>query len=124
MLTHLTSIGTLALMLTTAPSGSSGEPEDTHQWLEDVTGAKPLAWVKERNAESTRELIGSPLFRALDRRILEILDSDERIPSIQKLGAYYYNFWRDATNPARPLEAHHARRVQEGQAKLGGGARS
>ncbi len=99
MLTRLTLIGTLALMLTTARSGSGGEPEDTYQWLEDVTGARSLAWVKERNAESTHELTGSTLFQALDRRILEILDSDERIPGIQKLGANYYNFWRDARNP-------------------------
>jgi prolyl oligopeptidase len=99
MLTRLTLIGTLALMLTTARSGSGGESEDTYQWLEDVTGARSLAWVKERNAESTHELTGSTLFQALDRRILEILDSDERIPGIQKLGANYYNFWRDARNP-------------------------
>ena len=32
-------------------------------------------------------------------RILEILDSDARIPTIQKVGRYYYNFWRDAKNP-------------------------
>ena len=99
MLTRLTLIGTLALMLTTAPSGSGGEPEDNYQWLEDVTGTRSLAWVKERNAESTNELTRSTLFQTLDRRILEILDSDERIPGIQKLGANYYNFWRDARNP-------------------------
>ena len=38
-------------------------------------------------------------FQALERRILEILDSDARIPAIQKIGPYYYNFWRDAKNP-------------------------
>ena len=38
-------------------------------------------------------------FRALDHRILGILDSDARIPAIQKIGPYYYNFWRDARNP-------------------------
>ena len=32
-------------------------------------------------------------------RILEILDSDARIPAIHKIGPYYYNFWRDARNP-------------------------
>jgi prolyl oligopeptidase len=76
-----------------------GEPEDSYQWLEDVTGERALAWVKERNAESTSELTQSQRFRALERRILEILDSDARIPEIEKWGPWYYNFWRDAKNP-------------------------
>ena len=75
------------------------EPEDSYLWLEDVTGARSLAWVKERNAESMKELTRSPDFRALERRILQILDSEDRIPVVQKLGHYYYNFWRDGKNP-------------------------
>jgi prolyl oligopeptidase len=74
------------------------EPDDPYAWLEEVTGEKPLAWVKERNAESTSELTHSDQFQALDRRLLEILDSDARIPMISKHGAFYYNFWRDAKN--------------------------
>jgi len=89
----------MALMFNTPCSTSGGEPDDPYQWLEDVTGAKPLAWVKERNAESTGELTRSAQFKALNDRLLEILDSDARIPAIQKLGPFYYNFWRDAKNP-------------------------
>ena len=72
---------------------------DPYQWLEDVSGARSLAWVKERNTESMNELTGSTDFQALDRRILHILDSEDRIPAVQKLGPYYYNFWRDGKNP-------------------------
>ncbi len=78
---------------------SDGEPEDPYQWLEDVSAAKSLAWVKERNTESTNELTRSAGFQALDRRILEILDSEDRIPTVQKLARHYYNFWRDRKNP-------------------------
>ena len=74
------------------------EPDDAYAWLEEVTGEKPLAWVKERDAESTGEFTRSDQFQALDRRLLEILDSDARIPMISKHGAFYYNFWRDARN--------------------------
>ncbi len=80
-------------------NAAEGEPEDSYLWLEEVAGARPLAWVRERNAETIKELERSPDFQALDRRILQILDSKERIPAIQKLGPYYYNFWRDAKNP-------------------------
>jgi prolyl oligopeptidase len=86
-------------MQTTPTPAAVGDPEDPYQWLEDVTGARSLAWVEEQNAESTSELTQCALFQALDRRILEILDSDERIPGIEKLGSHYYNFWRDARNP-------------------------
>ncbi len=92
-------IGTLALMLSTTFQAPGGEPDDPYRWLEEVMGEKPLAWVKERNAESVGELTRSEQFRALDHRILEILDSDARIPAIQKIGRSYYNFWRDAKNP-------------------------
>jgi prolyl oligopeptidase len=86
-------------MLSISIGASAALADDPYQWLEDVRGARPLAWVRERNAESTGELTQSPLFKELNRRILEILDSDARIPAIEKLGSYYYNFWRDAHNP-------------------------
>ena len=82
-----------------AVSGEIGDgPDDPYLWLEEVAGEKPLSWVKERNAESTGELTRSDRFRALEHRLLAILDSDARIPDIQKVGPFYYNFWRDAKN--------------------------
>ncbi len=73
-------------------------PEDRHLWLEDVTGEKSLEWAQARNAESAAVLV-TPDEAALEKRILDILDSKERIPGVQKLGPWYYNFWRDAKNP-------------------------
>ncbi|MFM7205277.1 MAG: prolyl oligopeptidase family serine peptidase [Planctomycetaceae bacterium] len=74
-------------------------PADPHLWLEDVSGEKPLAWVRERNAESTQALTTGTGFAALEQRILSILDSKERIPPATKIGGLYYNFWRDAAHP-------------------------
>jgi prolyl oligopeptidase len=51
------------------------------------------------------------------------LDSDEKIPYVQKIGAHYYNFWQDAAEPARPVAAHHAGRVPQGRAGVGDRAR-
>ncbi|MFO0954035.1 MAG: prolyl oligopeptidase family serine peptidase [Isosphaeraceae bacterium] len=72
------------------------EPDDPFRWLEDVTGEKSLDWVRRLNAESTSELTGDAAFRTLESRILSILDSDAKIPSIRKIGGLYYNFWKDA----------------------------
>ena len=89
----------LAFLLFISLSAPAGEPDDPYRWLEEVTGTRPMAWVKERNAESIGELARSDQFRALEHRLLEILDSKARIPMIQKLGPFYYNFWRDRQNP-------------------------
>jgi prolyl oligopeptidase len=77
---------------------SSINSDDPYLWLEDVTGERALTWVKEQNAQSTRELEASPDFEPIRKRLLAILDSKERIPYVAKHGGYYYNFWRDQNN--------------------------
>ena len=89
----------LASLLGIAAWTDGDTTDDPYRWLEEVLGEKPMAWVKERNAESTGELTRPDRFRALEGRLREILDSDARIPMIQKQGRFYYNFWRDAKNP-------------------------
>jgi prolyl oligopeptidase len=74
-------------------------PADPYLWLEEVQGEQPLAWARARNAESAALLDASPGFAGLEKRLLSILDAKERIPYVQKLGRWYYNFWRDAANP-------------------------
>jgi prolyl oligopeptidase len=93
-------LATLVLLLgaDSAQAPAPAATDDPNQWLEDVTGEKALSWVKERNAESTGELTGLDGFKDLEARLLSILDSDDRIPYVGKMGAYYYNFWRDAAH--------------------------
>jgi prolyl oligopeptidase len=68
---------------------------DPYQWMEEVEGAKPLAWVKERNARTEGELAGTPQFKQLEGDIRAILDSDAKIPYVEKIGDFYYNLWKD-----------------------------
>jgi prolyl oligopeptidase len=74
----------------------AGQGDDPYLWLEDVTGAKSLDWVRAHNAISQKELESAPGFTALRDRLLAILDSKARIPSVAKRGEYFYNFWQDA----------------------------
>ncbi len=76
----------------------SDEP-DPYLWLEAVDSAQALAWVRERNALSRAQLEADPGFAPLRKRLLEVLDSQERIPSVTRRGEFFYNFWRDATHP-------------------------
>ena len=68
---------------------------DPYAWLEEVQGEKSLEWVKARNARAEAEIAGTPEFKTMEADIRAILDSDARIPGVQKIGAYYYNFWKD-----------------------------
>ncbi len=69
--------------------------DDPYQWLEDVNGDKSIAWVREQNAKSEAELATTPQFRKLESDIRAILDSTAKIPGVEKIGPYYYNFWKD-----------------------------
>ncbi|WP_418276329.1 prolyl oligopeptidase family serine peptidase [Isoptericola jiangsuensis] len=73
-------------------------PTDPHLWLEDVEGAAALGWVRERNDAAHRALGGERL-AATEAALLEVLDSDDRIPAVSRIGDHLYNFWRDAAHP-------------------------
>lgn len=69
--------------------------EDEFLWLEDVEGENALDWVRQQNAETIQKYEPWSDFQDLQADLLEILDSDDRIPAVSKRGEYYYNFWRD-----------------------------
>ncbi|KAL3927866.1 MAG: hypothetical protein SGPRY_002638 [Prymnesium sp.] len=71
---------------------------DPRLWLEEVEGEESLGWVREVNA-NTLKAIGDPSSTDEYRRMLDILDSDEKIPYIGRvLNGLYYNFWQDENN--------------------------
>ena len=58
--------------------------DDAYLWLEDVTGDKAIEWVKARNQKSQAKLEADPSFDSLRDDLLAILDSDARIPMIDR----------------------------------------
>jgi prolyl oligopeptidase len=87
-------------MATAAIAQTQVNLDDPYLWLEDVTGEKALSWVKEQNADAKKELEAQPQFVSLRDDLHSILDSNVRIPYVNKQGDFYYNFWRDKANPA------------------------
>lgn len=79
-------------------SGKAPEPTDENIWLEEIYGEEPLAWVREQNAR-TEDLLEDADYATLESRILEVLDSTDKIAMVGKHGDWYYNFWRDGRNP-------------------------
>ena len=81
------------------PQAQPQATDDPYLWLEDVEGERALSWVKERDAESTRELEAAPGFAALRERLTAIYNSKERIPMPAVRGKWVYNFWQDEAHP-------------------------
>lgn len=88
----------LSAMLAAGAVGASGM-DDPYLWLEDIHGAKPLAWVAGQNARTRAEIEADPRYAADFATALAFLDASDRIP----YGAFHrdavYNFWQDASHP-------------------------
>ena len=69
-----------------------------HAWLEEVQGERALAFAKQENAK-TEAALGDPTASPTYEKILSVLESKEKIPSVSKIGEHYYNFWTSAENP-------------------------
>ncbi|MCE5288805.1 MAG: prolyl oligopeptidase family serine peptidase [Nocardiaceae bacterium] len=66
--------------------------DDPYLWLEDITADAALDFARERNAVVDAKF-GNP---ALRDQILDLLNTDTRIPYPTRRGEWLYNFWRDA----------------------------
>lgn len=72
--------------------------DDLYLWLEEVEGARALAWVEAQNRASLSRF-GDARFAA-DRDLLAaILDRPDNIPGVARRGARLFNFWKDADHP-------------------------
>ncbi|HUA81414.1 MAG TPA: S9 family peptidase, partial [Dyella sp.] len=83
----------------TAPPGATASTDDPYLWLEDIHGDRAMNWVNAQNAVTQKQFASSPEFLHERDRILEVLDSDARIPYVERRGDYLYNFWQDKANP-------------------------
>ena len=76
----------------------SAPDDDPYLWLEEIEGARAIAWVDEQNKRTLAQF-GDARFAA-DRDVLtEILDRPDNIPFVSRRSGLLYNFWKDANNP-------------------------
>jgi prolyl oligopeptidase len=78
-----------------AASAATGAGADPFAWLEEVQGERALAWVRERNAASQKELTARPEFAPTRSQLLEVLNAKDRIPAVSRRGDWLYNLWQD-----------------------------
>jgi len=89
-------ISTLILITLFAATVCVAADEDPYLWLEEVESEKALAWAKERSEADTAVLEAVPEYAEIHARLLEMYNSQDRIPSPGSRGAWIYNFWQDA----------------------------
>jgi len=94
-----TRLSLFALLLGCVLASGAYAVDDPYVWLEEVHGAKPLAWAKKQNAKSLGPLKADPRYRKNYDSVLEVLDATDRIPMGALRGRNVYNFWQDAKNP-------------------------
>ena len=85
----------IALSFLTAAVAFAAEEPDPYLWLEEVEGQKALTWAKEQNQKTTTDLEKVKQYKPIYDKTLQILDSQERIPSPSLMGDRVYNFWQD-----------------------------
>ncbi|HET8897305.1 MAG TPA: prolyl oligopeptidase family serine peptidase [Rhodanobacteraceae bacterium] len=72
---------------------------DPYLWLEDIHGARAMDWVKQQDAITHKAFMATAGFDKTRASILEVLDSEARIPWVSRMGGYLYNFWQDKAHP-------------------------
>mmetsp|Transcript_14428 Transcript_14428/g.21780 ORF Transcript_14428/g.21780 Transcript_14428/m.21780 type:complete len:734 (-) Transcript_14428:322-2523(-) len=84
----------------TATAGWSYNQEDVDDdaWLEEIEGEKALKWVREQNARTVTAW-GNPITSPTYQKVLEALESKDKIPGVSKIGNFYYNFWTEKERP-------------------------
>ncbi len=82
-----------------ATSATNAPSDDPYLWLEDVDSARALDWVHAQNAITKQAFMDSPEFTKTRGEILEVFDSEARIPYVNRMGDYLYNFWQDKAHP-------------------------
>jgi len=73
--------------------------DDPYQWLEDIDGARSMAWVAQQNEATAKRLAALPQYEGLYRDALAVLGSASRLPEVQQHGQWLYNLWQDEAHP-------------------------
>jgi prolyl oligopeptidase len=80
-------------------SFASTDAADPWLWLEEIDSARALNWVREKNAATRAKLASQPIYEELRREALAALDAPSRLPDVEQMGPWIYNFWKDDAHP-------------------------
>ena len=87
-----------AIVACLAGAATRATPADPFLWLENVHGARALAWVKAENAKTLAVLQRDPHFAGFYASALAVNEAPDRIPYPTIINGAVYNFWQDAAH--------------------------
>jgi prolyl oligopeptidase len=90
--------GLLALCGRVAVAQTAPIQPDPFTWLEDVNGARSMAWVQAQNAPTLKRLEADPHYADFYATALKLAQDPDRIPMPQMLGGMVYNLWQDSAH--------------------------
>ena len=71
--------------------------DDPYVWMEEIEGAKAIAWARAENERSLPQLQNDPRFKANYADAAKILTASDRIPAVSFAGdGTLRDFWQDA----------------------------
>ncbi len=94
----LAAVAGLALVGAAIAQAPTPAADDPFQWLEDITGAKAVAWVQGENAKTRSVLESDPRYETFRKEALAIFTAQDRIAEPRFRGGAIDNFWQDATH--------------------------
>ena len=77
----------------------AAESDDPYLWLEEVEGARALAWVKAQHAKTVSRFGSDARFVADRDALVVIFGRSDNIPYPARQGGKLFNFWKDAAHP-------------------------
>ncbi len=91
--------GLLVSGLAVCTGAKASSEDDPYTWLEEVSSPRALEWVRARNALAQKEFAADPQYEPLRKELRAVLESQERLPLVKRMGGHLYNFWQDAAHP-------------------------
>jgi prolyl oligopeptidase len=79
------------------PSAAPSAP-DPFAWLEEIHGARAMAWVEAQNKKTAARLESDPRYEIFRRQALALFTATDRIPRPGFLGQAVDNFWQDGSH--------------------------
>ncbi|MCG5052765.1 MAG: prolyl oligopeptidase family serine peptidase [Myxococcales bacterium] len=91
--------GPVAAQAVNSASMLDPHSDETYAWLEEIESERALAWARAHNAASEGVLSQDPAFAPLAQKLFAIYSAKDKIPGVQQMGPWLYNFWVDAARP-------------------------
>jgi prolyl oligopeptidase len=77
---------------------TKADTTDPYLWLEEMNGARAMAWVKAENTKTAAVLEKDPRWESIYQAALAMAQAKDRLPYVSYLSGELYNFWQDSAH--------------------------